>query len=196
MMMDKISNLKEKGFTLIEMLASIGIFSILMVVLSGIFLSAMQSQIQIAYTQYLINDANYALDYMGRAIRMAQRDTDGGCVGTSRYGFLPSSGVSSTITFLDYNSKCHKFYLESGKVKEVVSATKYSSGFASAPIDERTSEKSNVLDLKFNIRGGTDSDDKQPFITIMMKSQANTQNTESLPFITVQTSVSQRNLDK
>jgi prepilin-type N-terminal cleavage/methylation domain-containing protein len=195
MMTDKISNLKEKGFTLIEMLASIGIFSILMVVLSGIFLSAMQSQVQIAYTQYLINDANYALDYMGRAIRMAQRDTDGGCVGTSRYGFLPSSGVSSTITFLDYNSKCHKFYLESGKVKEKISTTEDSSGFP-ATADERTSGKSNVLDLKFNIRGGTDSDDKQPFITIMMKSQANTQNTESLPLITVQTSVSQRNLDK
>jgi prepilin-type N-terminal cleavage/methylation domain-containing protein len=195
-MIIKNSNFKEKGFTLIEMLASIGIFSILMVVLSGIFLSAMQSQIQISYTQYLINDANYALDYMGRSIRMAQRDNDGGCVGNSRYGFSPFSGASSTITFLDYNSKCHEFYLENGKVKEKISSTEDSSGFLAATAYEQTSGKSNVLDLEFNVRGGTDLDDQQPFITIMIKSRANTQSVENLPSIAVQTSVSQRNLDK
>jgi len=197
-MMDKTPNSKEKGFTLIEMLAAIGIFGILMVVLSGIFLSAMKSQIQIAYTQYLINDSNYALDYMGRALRMAQRDNDGTCVGVPRFGFDPSAGISSEIVFLDYNSKCHKFFLDASdnKIKEIISDDETASRFPFVPVYDRTSERSKVLNLQFNVKGGTNVDDEQPLITIMMRSQANTQSTESLPTITVQTSVSQRNLDK
>lgn len=190
----------KNGFTLIEMLAAIGIFGTLMVVLSGIFLSAMKSQLQIAYTQYLISDANDALDYMGRTIRMAQRDdalgTGGGCVGTPRYGFFPSNEAATSITFLDYEGYCHQFFLEDGMIKETISSDDTASGFVSEPVYEITSERSNITDLQFNVHGGADVDNQQPIVTILMEAEASVQSTEKLPSITVQTSISQRNLDK
>ncbi|MFA5742969.1 MAG: prepilin-type N-terminal cleavage/methylation domain-containing protein [Candidatus Paceibacterota bacterium] len=183
-----------KGFTLIEMLVAIGIFSVLIVVLSGIFLSSMKSQTHIIYTQYLVDNTNSALDSISRYLRMAQKDFDpaGACAGIKN-NFNPFDTSSSTITFLDYKGFCHQFLLEDGKIKEKVSEDN-TANFGEA--QDLTSDKIKVTNLKFNVLGGANGDNLQPRITILIGAEANTNSLNPLPKINVQTTISQRNLDK
>lgn len=193
----KTSGVRGSGFTLIEMLVAIGIFSVLMSVLSGIFLASMKSQTHIFYTQRLITDGNFVLDYMSRYLRMAQKDYTGNCVGIDN-NFNPFNSASSSVTFLDYKDgggKCHQFLLGGdGKIKERVSTTNSVADLGAA--QDLTSDKIKVTDLKFNVSGGANSDNLQPRITILIKAEANTTNLSPLPNINVQTTISQRNLDK
>ncbi len=197
----KISSNYGRGFTLIEMMVSIGIFSVLMGVLSGIFLASMKSQTHIVYTQYLIDSSNFALDYMSRYLRMAQKDYSGGCISANDnfYPSNPPDSPSSTVTFLDYKEgggRCHQFLLENGKIKEKISPDSTSAGFSSVTAQDLTSDKINVTDLKFNVLGGANYDLLQPRVTISIKAEARTENLNPLPNINVQTTISQRNLDK
>lgn len=188
---------KQKGFSLIEMLIAIGIFSVLMGVLSGIFLASMKSQTHIVYTQYLIDDTNYVLDYMSRYLRMAQKDYGGNCTGRINDNFEPSNppdSPSPSVIFLDYKDECHQFFLEDGKIKERISTDQTAANFGDP--QSLTSDRVKVANLHFNISGGANYDQKQPRITILIESEANTERLEPLPEIKVQTTISQRNLDK
>ncbi|MFA5387567.1 MAG: prepilin-type N-terminal cleavage/methylation domain-containing protein [Candidatus Paceibacterota bacterium] len=188
---------KSKGFTLIEMIIAIGIFSVLMGVLSGIFLASMKSQKHIVYTQSLIDNTNYVLDYMSRYLRMAQKDYIGDCVGREKDNFDPSNASSSVITFLDYKEgggRCHQFLLENGELKERISADQTAANFEEA--QSLTSDRVKITNLQFNVAGGANYDEKQPRITILIGAEADTEDLDPLPEINVQTTISQRNLDK
>jgi type II secretory pathway pseudopilin PulG len=186
-------NLKNKSFTLIETLVSIGIFAVLTVVLTEIFVSSTQSQGRALYTQELMDQSSYALEYMDRILRMAKKDFTGTCTGTSYTNYYPASGSSDTIIFLDYNDKCHQFLLEGSQIKEKKSTDKYSSNFGASV--EITSSAIKVNSLKFNIVGGAQNDLLQPKVTILIDAQSNTQKIDQVPRIRVQTSLSQRHLD-
>jgi len=81
----KCLNVKMKmGFTLIEMLVAIGIFAIMTVALTGIFISATQSQSHTLYTQELMSQSSYALEYMGRILRMAKKAMNAGLTSPKR----------------------------------------------------------------------------------------------------------------
>lgn len=65
---------KSRGVTLIELLVAVAIFAIFIVVIFGFLTSAIQSQRRIFTTQDLLNQSEYVLEYMGRAIRMARKE--------------------------------------------------------------------------------------------------------------------------
>ena len=191
----KCLNVKMKmGFTLIEMLVAIGIFAIMTVALTGIFISATQSQSHTLYTQELMIQSSYALEYMGRILRMAKKDnSSGSCTGTAYANYNPVSGTGNTITFLDYNNKCHQFLLESERIKEKKS-TDHTSGNLGSAI-EVTSSTVKINNLTFNVVGGSNTDNLQPKVTILIDAEANTKKVDPVPKIKVQTTISQRHLD-
>lgn len=182
------NNQKTKGFTLIEMLVSILIFGFISVLLVNIFTSVLDTQTRILQNQGLLNQSSYALEYMSKAIRMAEKDSDGSCIGAEHAGENYATGTDS-ISFLTYDNKCLKFLLDNGAIEEIRS-TDENPGTTAVPI---TSSSVSVDGLTFNVLGDGDDED-QPRITIMIKMRALPLVTSS-PVLIVQTTISQRKLN-
>ncbi|MEK9135252.1 MAG: type II secretion system protein [Patescibacteria group bacterium] len=171
-----MATMKKNGFTLVEMIVTMGIFSLLIGSLAAVFTQILQSQRKISSTQELLGQTSYVLEYMSRAIRMAKKDTGGICIPSN----LNYSQTATGIKFLNYNSVCQEFYLESGQLKE-------NKGGVVSPL---TSSHLNVLSFDIVDFGWTQTDDNQPKVTLFLNIEGNNQSK-----IKVQTAVTQRNLD-
>lgn len=186
----------SKGFTLVETLTSLFIFGMMSVALVNIFVSGTNTQGRILRNQELMNQSSYALERMSRAIRMATVDSTGDCAGVAGENYGLSS---STIYFLSWDAKlatpayiCRSFLLDGGVIKERRSSDATRANLSAAQAVTATSVI--VSDLTFNITGDTVGDLLQPKVTIKIEMESNT-GISTGPYMTVQTSVSQRRLD-
>ena len=168
----------NRGFTLIEMLVAILIFSIIIGAATGVFASAIKLQRYSLTHQQLLDQTSYAMEYMSRAIRMAQKDTTGGCTGTANKNY---KSTGNDIKFVTYNNECWEFYVDGGQLKIDKNGTPY----------ELTSGNFNVN--SFNVIVPGDESEKQPRVTIFMEIQGEGLNPQ--PRIKIQTTISQRNLN-
>lgn len=177
-----------RGFTLIEMMVTITIFSIVIGVILGIFISGVQQQ-RIALTgQVLLDQTSYALEYMSRALRMARKELlSPACLSQNGLNYeITRSGAG--LKFINHlqNDDCQEFFLESGQLKY----WKKSTG-ETLPL---TSNKLEIAQLKFNLAGESQGDNLQPRVTIF--SEVKGKGTlEASQRIKIQTTISQRNLD-
>ena len=169
----------KRGFTLIEIVVAMGIFSLLISSLSSIFVQVLRSQKKTLAAQEILGQTSYVLEYMSRALRMAKKDIDGVCI-TAKLNYQKTYSGQG-IKFLNYNNICQEFYLEAGRLKENKNSN----------ILPLTSASLNVS--AFNI-GPDDSwdqnDDEQPKVPLFFEVEGR----ESSK-IKIQTTVSQRNLD-
>jgi len=95
--MFKCLNIKmNKGFTLVEMLITALVFSIIVGVATGLFISAIRLQRYNLTYQRLLDQTSYVMEYTARAIRMAKKDI-GGCVpdGTNYYPDIGNTNVGN-----------------------------------------------------------------------------------------------------
>jgi len=67
---------KQSGFTLIEVVVALGIFSIATTYAIGIFVQSNQVQRRTANVQRVLSDARYVLEVMAREVRMGEIDYD------------------------------------------------------------------------------------------------------------------------
>lgn len=185
-----ISNKNIRSFTLIEVLASIVIFTIAIAGLVVIFLSIVQTQTRILQTQDIMSQASYVVEYMGNALRLAKKDSAGSCTGTANRDYNPAGSTSSTITFLNYDGKCRQFLLSGTTVQEKVSIYGTSGSLGSAVA--LTSSKVKVDSLAFLVTG--DAAPYQPKVTIVVKIEP-VSSLATPPQLTIQTSLSQRQLN-
>jgi len=174
--MQKISG--QHGFTLIELLIVAGMFSIAITVVASLFVSSLRTEKSVLDTKTVLGQVSYTMEYMSRALRMAEKDINGICIGSKEnYEVGPDS-----ITFINalQDGACQRFYLEDGKIK-------FNNG---TEILDLTSANITVENLKFNLHGESQMDDFQPFVTIYFEAH-----TKVSPVLAFQTSVSQRNPD-
>jgi len=128
---------------------------------------------------------------MARALRMAKKDSDGACVGTSGKNYEVGLGDSIKFLKFDYtinSDVCYYFSLNSGRIYES------KDGAVGVPL---TSDKLSVNSLKFNLSGDVvgESPNLQPRVTIFLEIESKRLVPGSPPKIQIQTSVSQRALD-
>lgn len=181
-----------RGFTLIEMLVSIVIFTITISGLTVIFLSIIQTQTKILQTQDVMSQSSYAMEYMGNALRLAKKDAAGTCVGTANRNYYYQNGASALIRFLNYDDKCRQFLLSGTTLQEQWSTDATSGSFQTAiPV---TSSKVMIDNLAWAVTGDTSIDSLQPRVTIMLKVEPVTSLANPAQ-MTLQTSLSQRQLD-
>jgi prepilin-type N-terminal cleavage/methylation domain-containing protein len=198
------------GLTLVEVLAAMGIFSVLSVSIVALFTTSINSQSSILQNQQLLNETGYVVDYIHKAVRMAYRDD--GTLPSSTIGMCTNSTVDATsynvvgssIYFIGFDNtagtsgeyRCMKFYLDgtSNKIKFQESSDLTFANADSATAMELTSSQVKVDALNFSVTDQTIGAN-QPRVTIMLTMESNTKRVSPVPIITVQTTASQRNLN-
>ncbi|XOB41950.1 MAG: PilW family protein [Candidatus Nealsonbacteria bacterium] len=188
------AKMTKGGFTLIEMLVAVMIFSLIIGAISGVFISGFRGQKSALSSQRLLNQTSYALEYMSRALRMASKQT------TDIPACLSQEGLNYEIThngsglkFINHleEDDCQEFFLEGAQLK-------YRKKIGEAGREETldlTSSNLQITSLKFSISGEGQEDDLQPRVTIFLALKGKGQKLEEQPELKIQTTISQRNLD-
>lgn len=186
--------IKNKGFTLIEMLVAIMIFSLVVGAISGIFISGLLGQKKALSSRALLDQTSFCLEYMSRALRMAKKETGQGC--------LSSHGLNYEITEIDLGfpglkfinhleeDDCQAFFLKDGQLKY-----RKEIGSLSEETLNLTSEELKITALEFNLSGQSQSDNLQSSVTIYLYIWGKDTTPEQQPEIKIQTTISQRNPD-
>jgi len=197
--MDKKYNRKKNGFTLIEMVVAVSIFTLVVTAATGIFVSGLKNQRRSLAYQQLADQVSYAAEYISRSARMAQKelfDHPYTCLSSSGRNYENPGGDTSRLRFIKFDyaqdgDVCHEVFLEEGQLKE----SKKNLETGQETTQALTSDDLQVNSLIFNLQGATQYDDKQPLVTMFLDIQSSGQKAEETVFLKLQTSISQRNLD-
>jgi prepilin-type N-terminal cleavage/methylation domain-containing protein len=182
----------SKGFTLVETIISISLFSFILVIILGFFGYAIKGQQKALASQEISDQISYVMEYMGRSIRMSKRDASGTCVGAGTNYSNPYG--NNSIRFLNYEGRCQEFYLDNEQLKRRKSNDSGSGGLAGKEVD-LTSSKLKINSAKFNIIGDVVGDNTQPRITIFLDVEKKDTKQEFNATVKIQTTISERNLD-
>lgn len=173
---------RKKGFTLVEMMVALGIFSMALGITSQTFVAGIKLQRKFLASTESLNEISYLMEYMARSIRMAYKDMAPVCLTTAKLNY-ESTYDGEGIKFMKKNSQCQEFYLDG--------ETLYESKNNGAEINALTSPKIKVI--AFNV-GPSDSwdqeDEEQPRVTLFLEVEAHDGTR-----VRMQTTVSQRNKD-
>jgi len=191
--------MKQRGFSLIELIVATAIFATVLGTVIGIFVSSLQAQRRLLAHQQLLDSTSYAIEYMSRALRMAIKDDVGGVYCLSGEDYVNYERTANGIKFRDYNDKCHEFYLSTnptdcrgsaGCLMENIEGV-YTSPFPITPNDLNITSFNVSLSGQEQKIGGV-PENLQPRVTIAIAGELKV---SGQPKIKIQTSVSQRNLD-
>jgi prepilin-type N-terminal cleavage/methylation domain-containing protein len=94
--MNKIPIKKKGGFTLVESLVAITVFLVVVTIAGGIYIGLVRQERRLYAFLKTENSIRFALDYMGRDIRMARSYDE-----FEDQNVFPYGGTS--LTFVDYN---------------------------------------------------------------------------------------------
>lgn len=193
-MINKIKKSYHRGFTLIELVVGISIFMIMLAISVDFFISSLEMQQKALTSQQLLGNVSYSLEYMSRALRMAQKDSDGKCIAANNNYEYVSGKEETSIRFLNYQGRCQEFYWDDTGYPNTLRSIKVR--FDS---EEPLSLTSEFIDaVSFKIGPNTSwipGDLSQPKVTLFfeLKSMKN-KKAELQPSIKIQTTVSQRSL--
>ena len=168
--------MNNKGFTLIEMVVAVAVFSLLVSVSTGILLSSLKAQRQSLATQEVLDQTSYLMEYMSRSLRMAKKDLAGTCTGTAKLNY---AFTGQCIKFINYHNECQQFCLDGTRIRNEAGVY-------------LTSSNLNVSFFGVNLSGQYQppADTLQPRLTISLIIQGKEQS-----MIKIQTTISQRNPD-
>ena len=172
--------MQNKGFTLIEMVVAVAIFTLLVGTSSSIFLSSIKTQKQGLATQEILDQTSYLMEYMSRSLRMAKKDIAGACTGTAKLNYVFDDQLPiKCLKFLNYKGTCQQFCQEGTRLKDENS-------------NYLTSANLQVSNFAVVLSGAIQppTDYLQPRVTISFDIVGQEQTS-----IKVQTTVSQRNPD-
>ena len=183
------SNLKLSGFTLVEVLVSVTLFSVIIISVTSLFKLAIDSQRQAIAVQNVQESLKYFLEMTAKKIRMAQRD-GGVCSDVDDdkiFKVIDSSGTD-TLFFKNYYGECvaYRIVTDSKGVSrfEISRSNSLSQlqGFISP-------EKINIDALNFIVRDNATG--SQPLVIISIRATALTSDGSDAEMV-LQTSISSR----
>lgn len=194
-----------KGFTLVEMLVSVAIFTVVMTISLGALLAISESDRRAQTLKSVINNLNFALDSMGRSIRTG---TNYHC-GTSGTVTSPQdcNSPASYFAFEAFDGSSVAYCLDSGLVKRQVTTGVLSTDCSSSNFIPITSSEVTISNLDFYVKGAPRAGDFiQPKVTIILSGYVQVtgggdtqldcgQNNSTCTIVNLQTSVTQRLFD-
>ena len=185
----------KKGFTLVEVLVAVAIFSMMISIFTGFLASSISSQQKALSSQELMGSVSYNLEYMSRAIRMAKKDHAGACLTTVGAKYNYETNVDrDRIRFLNYLDKCQEFFLDGDTLKERKSADSTAANFGTAlPL---TPSALSIISFKLGPSDSWGQDQlTQPRVTFSLLMEGSDGGDDPVS-MNIQTTISQRNLNR
>jgi len=192
----------KRGYTLIEVMVAVGIFTIVIAAPTGFFVSSLKGQQKALASQEVLDETSYALEYISRSLRMAKKElncesklTPNTCVCLKNAGYgtnyeLIHEDEKKGIKFTNYRNQCQEFFLDinDNRLKEV------KDGGEAIPL---TSDDLEIVSFKIVPQDSWgQNDNKQPKITLFLEVKGiESARPELQPKIQIQTTISQRNLN-
>ncbi len=175
----------QKGFTLVEILVSVSIFSLVITMTAGLFISGLREQRRSLQVGQLLSQMSYTMEYMSRALRMAKKDDLEGvnCLTGEKVNYEITRGGRG-IRFRNYRNQCQEFFLGNNILKES----------RAGHVSELTSGDLRIEFFRINSYGWQQAphDILQPRVTLFLKAKPVGQ---EFPKLQLQTTISQRSLD-
>ncbi len=107
----------RKGFSLIELVVVSAILIIVSVGAITSFSSVIRAQRYAIRAQYLIDQSNYVIDYIGKELRMAKKED--GTINCLNYGRNYQKYYQGIVfIFFEETPKCRAFFLENGVIMD------------------------------------------------------------------------------
>jgi prepilin-type N-terminal cleavage/methylation domain-containing protein len=202
-----VSIVMKKGFTLIEMLVTVGLFTIIITIAVGGFINAIRTQKQVSSLIATQSNASLVLEQMTREIRTgylfcnAPGNTQ---VGTGAIGALATYAVADcgctlsapdgswTCSALDfYNAQGQEVYYYRSPEGELME-----SSTLSATPQSVTGNTVSVKYLQFHLYGQTEGDHWPPRVTISIGiTPSSTDPSVANDVSSIETTVSARSID-
>jgi prepilin-type N-terminal cleavage/methylation domain-containing protein len=210
----KIIRKTNKGFTLVEMLVSISIFSMAMTIVAQLFFYSLSAEKRVAAHSQLVNEMSYNMEHISRGIRMVKKIPTGQTDGCSalvvpgmNFALDPDPSVSGIIYRNDNTAggvDCVEYYTchpgnpcypttgYSGVTVLMESRMSYTS--AGVPIFNfnlpLTSPKINITNFSVTGIGWSQTDEAQPRVTLYIQAQ-----NDQKEILKNQVTISQRDID-
>jgi len=184
---------KERGFTLVEMMVSVGIFAVVVMAIVGALLSLVDSNRKAQALKSVMNNLNFALENMGRNLRVGYDfhcEEDIAPTNPTVPQSCPSGGVLIAFEsqYGDTSDPDDQFIyrFNNGRIEK--------SDDSGATFIAITSEEVNITDAKFFVTGTTIRDQYQPRVVMTIRGSAGVDKRVETSF-SIQSTVSQRLLD-
>jgi prepilin-type N-terminal cleavage/methylation domain-containing protein len=171
-----------RGYSLVELIVAIGIFSMVMLIVTGVYLALISYDREARATNQLVANLSFSVESMVRNIRTG---TDYTCSGTpcSLFSFNNSEGTAV--------SYCR---LSDGTIGQRIGGSVSGSDcLTSANTVPLTDPHINIQTLAFYVSGVAE-ETLQPRVTVVIRGTMQTDSGEDIDF-TIQTSGTQRLLD-
>lgn len=177
-----MSNLKRvptRGFTLIEIVVSVGIFSLVMLVVTAAYLTLMTLDREARTTNEIVANLAFAVDSMGRNIRTG---TTYSCAGAG-------NGTCSQFSFIDSQGQTVTYLLKGNSIGQCTNG-----GCTSSNAISLTDPRITITSLVFYVRGVGTGDNSEPQVTMSVRGTMQAQRGRTIDF-SVQTGATQRYIE-
>lgn len=170
----KIFSGSKNGFTMVELLVSMGVFLILMSIVSGGFISALRTQKELVGLISINDNANLTLEQIMRELRTGYHFSK---ISESEFEFVNSENIVVYYRFVDGA-------IERGEMNALTFKT----------YKKITADDVKIKNFNIEIMGGGAGDSYQPRITIAISIVGISKYLQNVP-VNVQMTVSPRILD-
>ncbi|MDB5237435.1 MAG: putative Type pilus pilin [Parcubacteria group bacterium] len=180
---------RRSGFTLIEMIVSVGLFAMVMLIATGAYLSLISLDRKARATNDLVTNLNFTIDTMERSLRSGSNYQSGG-IGGGNSGPEGASGIAfvndqgQTVTYT-YNPYSHS-------MGQCVGTGSTCSG---SSVQQLTDPRVAITNMKFYVRGVGSGDTLQPWVTFTVTGTLTPDSTSAPITFTIQSTAAQRAIE-
>jgi prepilin-type N-terminal cleavage/methylation domain-containing protein len=185
-----------RGFTLIEVMISVGLFSVVMTICTTALLSLVDANKKAQAIQSVMLNLNVAVDGMVRALRMGTgyrvEPIGTTCTVCTQLSFFPFGADTST----DLNRVYYRLQDTNGDSKNEITKQYTPKGFSSAITVPMTAKEVEINNLAFYIENdGNAGTGPQPRVLIIIRGTAGAEKVKTTTSFNIQASATQRLLD-
>ncbi len=186
--MRRIHTQQQAGFTLVEMIVGVFLFTVVMLVAVGALMSILDANRRAQANKAVMNNLHFALESMTREIRVG-RDYGAKQNGESVFVFTDKDGCEITYDLFDTNGDGNEEIVRS------VSDTNETCTKGDSTGIPMTAPEVTINALEFYVYGTQVGDKTQPHVIIIVRGVAGLSERTRVPF-DLQTFVTQRFLDR